>query len=452
MSNTKHERLYGWGHSPEAECTSFRPEKRRDLHAIVTKATAPLIARGLGRSYADAALQPTGVVRTERLDHIIEFDSVSGLIRAQAGVSLSDIMALSIPKGWLPPVIPGTRHVTIGGALASNVHGKNHFRAGDFAEHVTGFRLLTASGEAIECTPESHGDIFWATAGGMGMTGIIEEVTLKLRPIASASLGTLTYRVDSVDDMIAAFEHYRNDADYMVGWIDHMAKGDSLGRGVFETASHIGGGEGCRPLSSFTLQKPRVSVPFFMPPMLLNRYVMALYNRYRFKKYSHERVTETVDFNGFFHPLDNIGHWNRLYGRRGFFQYQCVLPETPDVARHLHNLLSSIQSRGIFSFLAVLKYHREGKGLLTFPVRGYSLALDFPNTRSVRSALPQLDRWVAEHGGRTYLAKDAQLTPETFFAMYGQQARDWCEIVRDIDPQNRFSSLMSERLQWKQAR
>ena len=186
-----------------------------------------------------------------------------------------------------------------------------------------------------------------------------------------------------------------------------------------------------------------------MPSLLLNRYSMALYNRRRFKKYSSERQAEVVDLSGFFHPLDGIGQWNRLYGSRGFFQYQCVIPETPDVARRLSALLAVIQQQKLFSFLAVVKYHRNTKGYLTFPLQGYSIALDFPNTRRVRALLPQLDLWVAEHGGRTYLAKDALLAPEPFLRMYGQAAQDWCELIRDLDPAARFTSLMSDRLEWK---
>ena len=448
MPPSKRENMSGWGHTPVQECVAFRPEKLRDLRGLV--ATQPtLIARGLGRAYGDAALLPGGVVRMERFDHLIEFDAAQGIVRAQAGVTLAALMELFIPKGWLVPVLPGTRHATIGGAVACNVHGKNHWREGDLAEHVVSVRLTIASGETIECSPQMNADIFWATAGGMGMTGIIEEVTLKLKPIASASLEALTYRVDSVHDMIAAFEHYKNSSDYMVGWIDHMAT-DDIGRGVFEAARHITEGEGGDPLSSFSPMKTRLSVPCFLPPFILNRYTMALYNKWRFRRASHDRESEIVDLGGFFHPLDGIRNWNRLYGRRGFFQYQCLLPETPDVAAHIHDLLAAIQRQKLFSFLAVIKYHRDGQGLLTFPIKGYSIALDFPNTARVRNMIPQLDRWVAGHGGRVYLAKDAMLAPDVFMQMYGNKANEWRDLIRDLDPTARFTSLMCERLQWKQ--
>lgn len=450
--NFKKESLHGWGHAPLADCLSWRPEKLRDVRAVVREATQPVIARGLGRSYGDAALQPAGVIRTERLDHFIHFDAEQGTLRAQAGVTLAEVMDFSIPRGFLPVVIPGTKFVTLGGAFACNVHGKNHWCDGDFAEHVLSIRLLMADGTSLECSPSEHADLFWATAGGMGMTGIIEEVTLKLRPISSASLRTTSYRVDSVDDMIAAFELYRDKSDYMVGWIDHMARKSELGRGVFEAASHISVAEGGASLAKYTPLKQKFSVPFFLPSFVLNRYSMAIYNKLRFRRYSHARKQERVDFHGFFHPLDGIKHWYRLYGKRGFFQYQCVIPESAEAITQLRNFLAALHERKLFSYLAVIKYHRDGKGMVTFPIKGYSIALDFPNTRRVRAMLPQLSRWIADRGGRVYLAKDALLTTEQFNHMYSAQAQEWRDIIRDADPEARFTSLMSQRLEWKQWR
>lgn len=449
MLPNKREDIHGWGRAPVTECVSYRPEKQRELRRLLASGNAHLIARGLGRSYGDAAMSPQGVVRMERFDHYLDFDSHHGIVHAQAGLSLAALMDFCIPRGWLPPVIPGTRYVTLGGAFASNVHGKNHFREGDFAEHVLKIRLMLASGESVECSPNHHAELFWATAGGMGMTGIIEEITLKLKPISSLSLRTTTYRVGSIEDMVGAFEHYCDQAEYMVGWIDHMATGRDIGRGMFEAASHLSHVEGGRPLSEFKPLRPRFSVPLFAPSFLLNRYVMAKYNQHRFKKYSAARHDEIADFDGFFHPLDAIGNWNRLYGKRGFFQYQCLIPASGQVVSQLRTFLSAIQEQGLFSFLAVIKYHRDGVGLLTFPRCGYSVALDFPNTARVRALLPQLDRWIADHGGRVYLAKDALLSRELFDRMYGEQGEQWRRLINDLDPQARFTSLMAERLQWK---
>lgn len=447
MPSTKLLSLHGWGHVQLRDCQTFRPEKRRDLPAILREAPT-VIARGMGRAYGDAALQPLGVVSTERLNHFMEFDTTQGIIRAQAGVTLAELMAITIPKGWFPYNIPGTRHVSLGGALACNVHGKNHYRTGDFAEHVLSVRLILPSGEAVECSPQRHANLFWATAGGMGMTGIIESVTMKLKPIRSASLSATTYRVESLEDMVAAFENYKDVADYMVGWIDHMAKGEDIGRGIFEAANHIKMEDGGAALEDFKAEDAKLTIPCNVPSFILNRYSMAVYNKLRFKKYSAWRQAEIIDFNTFFHPLDKLGHWYRLYGRQGFFQYQALFPETHDVVTQMRTFLTAIQKKKLFSYLAVIKYHREGKGPLTFPMRGYSIALDFPNTRRVRGVLPQLDRWISDHGGRVYLAKDAMLTPDLFHTMY-PQGEDWVRFIRANDPEKKFTSLMSERLEWK---
>lgn len=448
MAHTKTQLLHGWGNYPVEECEVWRPERRRSVSEVVQQAPT-MLARGMGRSYGDASLQPAGVISTERLKHFLEFDETQGLLRAQAGVSLAEVMAYTIPKGWFPYTIPGTRNVSLGGMLACNVHGKNHFRNGDFAVHVLSARIVVPSGEAIECSPTRNEELFWATAGGMGMTGVIESMTIKLKPVRCASLSATTYRVDSLQDMIAAFENYREISDYMVGWIDHMAGGDDIGRGIFEAATHCREDEGGAELKDFELSKPRITVPFHTPGFILNRYTMAAYNMMRFKKYSAWRQAEIIDFNTFFHPLDSIGHWYRLYGRNGFFQYQALFPETGDVVSQIRTFLSAIQRKRLFSYLAVIKYHRDSQGPMSFPMRGYSVALDFPNNKRVRAILPQLDRWVSDHGGRVYLAKDAMLTPDLFYTMYGQQANDWTKYIRKLDPDRKFTSLMSDRLEWK---
>lgn len=448
MPATKQQLLSGWGNFPSADCPAYRPEKRRELATILREHAGHILARGMGRSYGDASLQPEGVISTVRLDHVVAFDTATGLLTAQAGLTLAELMDIAIPKGWFPPVIPGTRFVTLGGAFACNVHGKNHYAKGDFAEHVTAIRLTLADGSSHVCSPQQNAELFWATAGGMGMTGIIEEVSIQLQPIASASLKSTTYSVDNIEEMLSGFEKYRGTADYMLGWIDHMAKGHELGRGIFSAASHISEAEGGAPVASFSPTRPKLNVPLFAPSFLLNRYVMALYNRMRFSRYSRIPRDEIVDFNGFFHPLDGIGSWNKLYGKRGFFQYQCVLPESPEVGAQLRDLLDHLQSRGLFSFLGVIKYHRTSVGPLTFPLQGYSLALDFPNSEAMRQQLHALDHKVESLGGRIYLAKDALLTPDLFAAMY-KEAQNWLNIVAHFDPAARFTSLMSERLQWK---
>lgn len=441
-------RLSGWGNVPSAICRCLRPEKIREMDALIHQSNT-LLARGAGKSYGDAALNPDAVILTERLDRFITFDAGTGTVQAQAGVTLAKLMEVSIPRGFLPSVIPGTKHITLGGAMAANVHGKNQYRDGEFAEHVTAFTLRLANGERVVCTPQSTPELFWATAGGMGMTGIIEEITLRLRPITSQSLLVEQSRITNLAQMIDAFRTYADMSDYMVGWIDHFGRGGKTGRGIFERALHIAPTEGGRsPTHSLREGKTRC-VPFFMPPCLLNRYSMALYNKWRFGKVTGKAQQSLSDFGGFFHPLDNLSHWNRLYGKRGFFQYQCLLPDSENLTSHIGALLQLMHTKCIFSFLAVIKYHRPSVAMLGFSMHGFSLALDLPSTRQVREALPEINRYVASCGGRVYLAKDATLSPAAFEDMYAPHLAQWRQVVQHFDPESRFDSLLARRIRLK---
>ncbi len=405
-----------------------------------------MVAQGMGKSYGDAALNMSGTIVTERLSRFLKFDTKTGVIRAEAGVTLADIMQVAIPKGWFLPVIPGTKYATVGGCFASNVHGKNAYKVGEFAAHVQAVLIRLASGKAVECTPKEHADIFWATAGGMGMTGVIEEVQLQLMPIRSAQLEVEKIRVQNIDDMLAQFrQHHKKNADYMVGWIDHFGKGEALGRGVFEAASHVNEAKP-ETLSKFKLRAPEFDMPFYLPSFVLNKYLMAYYNRSRFSSVPKEPKKTVMAFDGFFHPLDAIGKWNKLYGRRGFLQYQCLVPEGKRVAQNLKQILSMIQESGLFSCLAVIKYHGKKEGMLSFSDEGFSLALDFPNTPKVHALLDALDTYLCTIGGRVYLAKDARLKPNHFEKMYQHALPRWRKLLKEVDPKGKIHSAMSERL------
>ncbi len=438
-----HRDLSGWGRHPVQTCELFRPERYGDLHPYGDSC----IARGQGRSYGDAALNASGaVVLTERLDRLLELDPARGVLRAEAGATLDEILQAVVPHGWFPPVVPGTRFVSLGGCVAADVHGKNQHRAGSFGHHVLSLELILADGSRLRCSRDDNPEVFFATIGGMGLTGIIGEVVLQLIAVETAQLIVEYRRTTDLGHTFEVFEDPDWDDDYTVAWIDCLAGGAS-GRGVISRAHHAKALElapADTPLQWET-SAPR-DVPCDMPGWLLNRHSMGFYNNRYYRRHARlERVHEEHCRDHFF-PLDGIGHWNRLYGRRGFIQYQCLLP--PDSAREgLASLLAQLRHDGIPVFLAVLKrFAGEGAGLLSFPSPGYTLALDLPaDARGLFDALDRLDQNVTQQGGRVYLAKDARLGPETFRAMYPRYG-EWLQVKREVDPNNRIQSSLSRRL------
>jgi FAD/FMN-containing dehydrogenase len=438
--------LSGWGRTPVVRALVQRPEKFSALGPLVREAT-PLIARGLGRSYGDAALGSGGrTVLTERLNRLLDFDPETGILRAEAGVSLEDLLAVFVPRGWFVPVTPGTRFVTLGGAVASDVHGKNHHRDGSFGAHLRSLTLVTATGETVVLTPAD--DLFWATVGGMGLTGIIAEVELALEPIETACIRQRTIKAADLDGAMALFAEHEPHHRYSVAWIDCLAAGRHLGRGVLMFGDHASRADLSGTQQGDPLRVPargRWQVPFDLPSGLLNRFTAGAFNGFYYhRRFARETHTLT-SIDRFFYPLDGIGSWNRLYGTRGFVQYQCVVP--PETSRPaLVALLERCQRAGRGSFLAVLKrFGPGGQGWLSFPMAGYTLALDLPAAPGITDFLAELDRIVVEAGGRVYLAKDACLSPETFRAMYPRWRR-WLVLKSQIDPHNQFRSRLSERL------
>lgn len=448
MPNSKKIKLSGWGNYKPVECAVYRPEKAREISALWRSHASSLIARGLGRSYGDAALNPEGVISSERLNRFIDFDAEKGIITAEGGVSLAEILNVTILKGWFLPVIPGTKYASLGGAIACNIHGKNHYAKGDLAEHILSLKLCLASGESIECSKDKNPEIFWATCGGLGMTGYIERAVLQLIPIESTSLTSWRVKAKNIEEMAALFRAHRADSDYMIGWINHFASGKNLGAGIFEKSRHAKLYEG-EPLGKYKEKEPGITIPKFFPSFVLNKYSMAVYNRTRFFGVSEKGKEEKRSFAEFFHPLDSLNHWHRLYGRHGFLQYQFMVPEGKNAVIDMQNILQMIQDSGLFSFLAVIKYHRRGKGFMTFPIEGFSIALDFPAEGKIFPLLDRIDEELCKIGGRIYLAKDARAKPGMIERMYGDNFRTWKKIIRELDPQNKINSGMAERLGFK---
>lgn len=422
----------------------FRPERYADLHPYGDTC----IARGQGRSYGDAALNAHGtVVLTERVGRLLELDTETGILRAEAGATLDHVLQAVVPHGWFPPVVPGTRFVSLGGCVAADVHGKNQHRAGSFGHHVLSLQLILANGSRVRCSRDDNPELFTATIGGMGLTGIIGEIRLQLTRIETASLQVQYRRTTDLQHTLALFEDPDWDDDHTVAWIDCLTGGAQMGRGVVSRAHHATAAEladADEPLRLHA-RAPR-NVPFDLPGWVLNRHSLGLYNRLYYRRHAGLESARSEHCLQHFFPLDGIGQWNRLYGRRGFVQYQCLLP-SESAPTGLPALLQELKHHGIPVFLAVLKrFTGDGAGLLSFPTPGYTLALDMPvGAPDLFDALARLDRQVIEQGGRVYLAKDARLDAAAFRAMYPRY-EEWLQIKREVDPDNRIQSSLSRRL------
>jgi decaprenylphospho-beta-D-ribofuranose 2-oxidase len=433
----------GWGRYPLQPCELERPERYADMRPT----TDTLIARGQGRSYGDASLNENGrVLLTERIDRILALDARQGILHAEAGVTLAEILPVIVKQGWFLPVTPGTKFVSLGGCVASDVHGKNHHHDGGFGDHVLSIELILADGSHKTCSTSENAELFWATVGGMGLTGIIGEVTLQLIPIQTAQMMVRNHAAKNLEHLFQLLQDPALDDNYSVAWIDCLATGDELGRGVAMFGHHASTAEftDANPLQC-KARRAR-SLPFDFPAWVLNPLSISLFNKWYYKRESSKQIPFLSDYDSYFYPLDAIGQWNRMYGKRGFVQYQCVIPEASALAG-MTALLKELTASRRSSFLAVLKrFGAEGKGLLSFPMPGYTLALDLPlRDKGLFSLLDKLDHIVQQHGGRVYLAKDARMSAESFKAMYPRYSA-WQKIKHSIDPANRFSSSLARRL------
>lgn len=438
-------RLAGWGNYPFADVRAGNLRHADEAADWLGQAES-LIARGNGRSYGDAALNPELTLSTLALSRVRAFDRQAGRITVEAGALLSELLPMLVAAGWFPPVSPGTKFVTVGGMAAADVHGKNHHGAGSFAHHVESLVLVTADGRTRRCSPTSNADLFEATLGGMGLTGLIVTVTFRLLPIASAWMRQETVPCEDLDAAMAAFEDAQ-DWTYTVAWIDCLAGGSALGRSLLYRAEHAQPGElpSARRAHPFALPPRRqLAVPFFVPGGVLNGAAVRAFNALYYRRNAARAGVALVDLDSYFYPLDTIREWNRIYGRAGFVQHQCVLP-LGQARAGLQALLERIRDANSGSFLAVLKRLGPGRGGLSFPMEGYTLALDFPVTPSNLALLSDLDAIVAAYGGRIYLAKDARAGRAVMEAGYTDLAMFEAER-RAVDGGARFQSLLSRRL------
>lgn len=427
-----------WGRIPKASHAAVRRMHWRhdpipvDLGELV-------LPYGLGRSYGDICLNDGQVLlHTTALDHFIAFDQRSGELHCEAGVTLKDILNLVVPMNWFLPVTPGTKFVTIGGVIANDVHGKNHHCAGSFGNHVIRFTLRRSTGETLQCSRTENPELFSATIGGLGLTGLIVSAVIRLIRIASPFLESEKIPMRNIDEFFALSNASESGFNYTVAWIDSTAKGHQLGKGIFMRGNHAGS----KP-SSPTPGKPgdSIGVPVDMPNFILNRWSVAAFNRLYYALQSRSRGAALEHYDPFFYPLDSITNWNRVYGRRGFYQYQCVIPTRE--AEALKDILRLTARTGGGSFLSVLKVFGaiRSQGVISFPRPGATLALDFPNCGGgTLSLLERLDEIVLAAGGALYPAKDARMSGEMFKKSFPR----WMEFAEYIDPA--FSSSFWRRV------
>jgi decaprenylphospho-beta-D-ribofuranose 2-oxidase len=435
------EKIGGWGRHPVREGRVVRPER-----LMLPGGAVPLLPRGLGRAYGDAAVPASAeglVIETARADRILDFDPASGLLTCEAGLSLAEILRVFLPRGWFLPVTPGTKFVTVGGCVATDVHGKNHHRDGSFGGFVERLRLRVADGRLVDCGPRVERELFLSTVGGMGLTGLIVEVTFRLRRVESPWMVLDAKPVEGLDEMLDGLRASARDWTYTVGWIDGLARGRALGRGVLMRGRHASQREsgGRRP-------RPRraLRVPWDAPEWLLNPAFMRLFNRLYHARHGTMREPGLVSCEQFFYPLDALHEWNRLYGARGFLQYQCALPRAAGTAP-VRALLAMLAAREAASFLAVIKdFGPDAEAYLSFPLPGTTLSLDLPYRGPDTEALVhELNRTVIQAGGRIYLAKDAVTRAEDF-ALMMPRLDQWKALRDRWDPDRRFRSAQSVRL------
>lgn len=435
-----------WGRTHRFTHQVARPAFADQLPGILAaRGAMSVLGSGARRSYGDSGLNADNALIDMRgLDHAIAFDPAAGVLEAEAGITLASIIELLARPAngagtWFLPVTPGTKFVSLGGAIASDVHGKNHHGAGCLGNHLQSFRLLRSDGTIATCSPHENVDLFKSTIGGLGLTGLIVSARLNLKPVPGPWLEYEEFRYGDLDAFYRLAEESLADWEYTVAWIDCLASGAELGRGIFSRSRHADASKAKAPAAT---GEPRIGLPVDLPSFALTNATVKAYNAYRWKSRPDRPVRQVVPFEPAFYPLDAIGQWNRLYGSRGFFQYQFVVP-SPQDKDAIRAVLTEIARAGMGSFLAVLKTFgdRPSPGMMSFPMSGTTLALDFPNTGTrTHALLARLDDIVIGAGGRIYAAKDGRMSAKAFQQGYPM----WQTFARHVDPH--FSSSFWRRV------
>lgn len=421
-----------WGYRPEQPQMAQAPTWR--THPL-SDTESSLLPYGNGRSYGDSCLNSDGIVIDSRqLNNLIDFDVETGILKCESGVLFSDIINSFVPRGWFLPVTPGTRFITVGGAIANDVHGKNHHKSGTFGQFVKSFELCRSDGSRQICSETENTELYAATIGGLGLTGWITWAEIQLHPITSTLMDVTTTAFSNLNEFYELSSSTSNENDYSVAWIDCISKGDSFGKGIFYAGNH-GVGQNDSIVKKFKLKSPGKAIPFNLPGFTLNPLSVTAFNKLYYSRHKSKSGRSEQSIDDYFYPLDNIKNWNRIYGSKGFFQYQFTVPK--DRKEDLEKVLKLIAESNSASFLAVLKEFGDIKspGILSFPKPGYCLALDFPDRgKKTRQLLKELDSIVMSAGGQVYPAKDRTMSADAFKAYYPQVS----EFIPYID--SKFNS------------
>jgi decaprenylphospho-beta-D-ribofuranose 2-oxidase len=436
--------LSGWGRYPRCECSIARPRSEDDVRTLVAR--GDLIARGNGRAYGDSALSSTNTADMRAFNRMLHFDADTGCLTAEAGVQLVEVISAFLPRGWFPAVTPGTKFVTLGGMAAADVHGKNHHKHGSFGAFTDWLDIMDPDGVVRRCSAADNADLFSWTIGGMGLTGVILRIAFRLRRVETAWIRQTTIPAANLDAAFDAFETH-HDASYSVAWIDCLASGANVGRSLIILGEHAARDE--IPVSHcarpFATEPRRTrSVPIDLPGGVLNWLSVRAFNALYYWNGRRSPAVQLVDWDSYFYPLDAIHDWNRIYGRGGLVQFQCVLP-LESASAGLKSLLRITSAAGAGSFLAVLKRFGEQKSRFSFPMAGYTLALDFSVNRRTLAVIDRLDAVALDHGGRFYLAKDSRMSAATLAAS-DERVAAFQAMRRRTKSSEAFSSAQSKRL------
>ena len=428
--------ISGWGQYPKIDANLFYPENKSQCFDYIKKKS--LIPRGSGKSYGDSA-NADNVLQSLKINKVLKFDKINGVITCEAGVTFRDLITIIVPEGWFFPVTPGTSYLTIGGAIAADVHGKNHHNEGSFSDYILNMDMILGSGDFVSVSKKVLPDLFYATCGGMGLTGFIFSATIKLKRITSSKIIQSIQVSKSLEEVCESFERFSS-ANYSVAWLDTIATGKDFGKSVFFLGNHADN-------KDFVIEKFKpINLPMKIGSFIINKYTMNVFNKIYYKRSSIKSNNKSlIDINNFFYPLDKIKNWNLIYGNKGFTQYQFVIPKKNSIL-NLKKILKTISDNNEYSSLAVLKLlGKNNNNYLSFPMEGLTLALDFKLSNSIIKLIKFLDEMIVDMNGKIYLAKDALMKEDVFKKTYTKW-REFENVRHKYSAVGKFSSTQSRRL------